>query len=80
MGVISGIVTYANGQPSTMSWVSASVGGLLGGVTERARTDSSGHFLLTWSADCQADIVYCDGSEVARNVRNGTNNLHITIR
>lgn len=80
MGVISGIVTYPNGQPSTMSYVSAAVGGLTGGVTQRVRTDSQGRFLLTWTGDCGADVVYCDGTEVARNVRNGTNNLHLHTR
>ena len=81
MGVISGIVTYSNGQPSTMSYISASVGGLFnGGVTDRVRTDTRGHFTLTWSSDSSANVVYCDGSEVAKNVPNGTNNLHIVIR
>jgi hypothetical protein len=80
MGAISGIVTYENGQPSTMSYVSAAVGGLTGGVTPKVRTDSQGRFLLTWNGDCGADVVYCDGREVARNVRNGTNNLHFHTR
>lgn len=80
MGVISGIVTYSNGQPSTMSYVSAAVGGMTGGVTGRVRTDSQGRFTLTWSADCGADVVYLDGQEVARNVRNGSNSLHFHTR
>lgn len=81
MGVISGIVTYSNGQPSTMSQVSAKVGGLFaGGVTDRVRTDSQGRFTVTWSGDGAAEIVYCDGREVAKNVRNGTNNLHIVTK
>ncbi|MHB1460679.1 MAG: hypothetical protein ACYC1M_05295 [Armatimonadota bacterium] len=81
MGVISGIVTYANGQPSTMSYVSAKVGGLFaGGVTARVRTDSHGRFTLTWSGNDSAEIVFCDGYEVAKNIRNGTNNLHIVKR
>lgn len=71
MGVISGIVTYANGQPSTVSRVSAAVGGLAGGVTSQVRTDSQGRFTLTWSANCGADVVYVDGNEVDRNVPNG---------
>jgi hypothetical protein len=79
MGVISGMVTYRNGQASTMSYVSAAVGGMLGGVTNKVKSDSQGRFMLTWSGDGQADIVYCDGREVARNVRSGTNNLHIVI-
>lgn len=78
MGVISGIVTYDNGQPSGMSYVSAAVGGWTGGVTQRVRTDTRGRFMLSWNADCGADVVYCDGREVARNVGNGTNNLHFT--
>ena len=41
------------------------------------RTDSQGRFLVTWDGDSDASVVYCDGREVARNVRNGTNNLHI---
>lgn len=81
MGVISGIVTYSNGQPSTMSWVSASVGGVFsGGVTDRVKTDSNGRFMLTWSGDGPAHVVYCDGREVAKNVSSGTNNLHIVTR
>lgn len=80
MGVISGIVTYATGQPSTMSYVSAAVGGMTGGVTSKVRTDSQGRFSLTWTGDCGADAVYVDGREVARNVRNGTNNLHFHTR
>ena len=81
MGVISGIVTYSNGQPSTMSWVSASVGGIFsGGVTDRVRTDSNGRFMLTWSGDGSANVVYCDGREVAKNVPSGTNNLHIVTK
>jgi hypothetical protein len=80
MAVISGIVTYSNGQPSTMSYVSAAVGGMTGGVTPPVRTDSQGRFMLTWSGDRQADVVYLDGQEVARNVRNGTNNLHFHTR
>lgn len=80
MGVISGIVTYSNGQPSTLSYVSAAVGGLTGGVTGKVRTDGQGRFMLTWTGDCGADAVYCDGYEVARNVRNGTNNLHIVTK
>jgi hypothetical protein len=71
VGVLSGIVTYANGQPSTMSYVSAAVGGLAGGVTQRVRTDSQGRFVLTWSANCGASAVYVDGREVDRNVPNG---------
>ena len=81
MGVISGIVTYANGQPSTISQVSAKVGGLFsGGVTQRVRTDSQGRFAVTWNGDGAAEIVYCDGREVAKNVRSGTNTLHIVTR
>lgn len=81
MGVISGIVTYANGQPSSMSYVSAAVGGTFsGGVTERIKTDSNGRFLLTWSGDGPASIVYLDGQEVARNVASGTNTLHFQVR
>ncbi len=81
MGVISGIVTYSNGQPSTMSTVNAKVGGLFdGGVTDRVRTDSQGRFTITWSGDGTAEAVYCDGYEVATNIRNGTNNLHIVKR
>lgn len=80
MGVISGIVTHANGQPSTMSYISAAVGGATGGVTPKVRTDSQGRFMLSWSGDCGADVVYCDGQEVARNVRNGTSNLHFAAR
>ena len=80
MGVISGIVTYPNGQASTMSWVSAAVGGLTGGVTPRVRTDAQGRFSLSWNSDCGADVGYCDGREVARNVRNGANNLHFHTR
>lgn len=76
MGVISGIVTYPNGQPSTMSYVSAAVGGFTGGVTGKVRTDAGGRFTLTWSDSCGADVVYCDGREVAKNVPNGTNTLH----
>lgn len=80
MGVISGIVTYSNGQPSTMSQVSAQVGGLFaGGVTKSVRTDSQGRFTLIWTGNGPAEIVYCDGREVAKSVRNGTNNLHISI-
>lgn len=81
MGVISGIVTYADGQPSTMSYISAKVGGTFaGGVTSKVRTDSQGRFTLTWSGNDPAEIVYCDGYEVATNIRNGTNNLHIVKR
>lgn len=80
MGVISGVVTYSNGQPSTMSYVSAYFSGLSGGVTEKVKTDSQGRFMLTFSGDQVADIVYCDGRESARNVRSGTNNLHIVTR
>lgn len=81
MGVISGIVTYPDGQPSTMSYVSAHVGGAIGGgVTGRVRTDSQGRFLLTWSGDGPASELYCDGREVARNVSSGTSGLHIVLR
>lgn len=81
MGVISGIVTYSDGQPSTISYVSAKVGGLFAGaVTERVRTDSLGRFTLSWDGDGSAEIVYCDGFEVAKNIRNGTSNLHIVKR
>ena len=80
MGVISGIVTYANGQPSTMSYVSAYFSGLSGGVTDKVRTDSQGRFMLTYSGDQAADIVYCDGREAAKNVRSGTNSLHLITR
>ena len=81
MGAISGIVTYSNGQASTQSWVSAAVGGTFsGGVTERVGTDSQGRFLLSWDGDSPANTVYCDGREVAKNVRNGTNTLHFVTR
>ena len=81
MGIISGIVTYSNGQPSTMSEVSAAVGGMFsGGVTDRVRTDSQGRFTIQWSGDSPANTVYCDGREVAKNVSNGTNNLHILTK
>lgn len=80
MGVISGIVTHANGQPSTMSYVNAAVGGVTGGVTARVRTDSQGRFMLTWNGECGADVVYLDGQPVAHNIRNGTNNLHFQTR
>lgn len=80
MGVISGMVTHPNGQAATMAYVSAAVGGFTGGVTPRVRTDSQGRFMLSWNGDCQADVVYLDGQEVARNVRNGTNNLHFHVR
>lgn len=80
MGVISGIVTYQDGRPSTMVYVSAAVGGITGGVTDRVRTDSQGRFTITWAGDGGADVVYLQGQEVARNVRNGTNNLHFHTR
>lgn len=81
MGVISGIVTYANGQPSTMSYVSAAVGGTFSsGVTNRVKTDSNGRFMLTWSGDGPANVVYLDGQEVAKNVPSGTNSLHFHVR
>ena len=81
MGVISGIVTYQNGQPSTMSYISASVGGTFSsGVTDRVRTDSNGRFMLTWGDDGPAHEVYLDGQVVARNVPSGTRNLHFHTR
>jgi hypothetical protein len=81
MGVISGIVTYSNGQPSTMSYISAAVGGVFsGGVTDRVKTDSDGRFVLTWSGDGPANVVYLDGQEVAKNVANGTRSLHFHVR
>ncbi len=81
MGVISGVVTYPNGQPSTMSYVSAHVGGAFGGgMTEKVKTDLQGRFMLTWTGDGPANVVYCDEREVARNIRSGTNNLHIVLR
>lgn len=81
MGVISGIVTFEDGTPSTQSWVSAAVGGTFsGGVTNRVGTDRQGRFMLTWDGDSHASEVYCDGRTVARNVRNGTNNLHFRTR
>jgi len=63
-----------------MSYVSAAVGGMTGGVTPKVRTDAEGRFTLRWNADCRADIVYCDGYEVARNVADGTSNLHFTAK
>lgn len=80
MGVISGVVTYSNGQPSTMSYISAAVGGLTGGVTPKVRTDSQGRFVLTWNGDGPANTVYLDGQPVAHDVSNGTNTLHFQIR
>jgi hypothetical protein len=81
MGVISGIVTYSNGQPSTMSYVSAFVGGTFsGGVTSKVKTDSNGRFVLSWNGDGPANIVYLDGQEVAKNVPNGTSSLHFHVR
>jgi hypothetical protein len=80
MGVISGMVTYSNGQPSGMSYVSAYFSGLSGGVTNKVQTDSQGRFMLTYTGDQAADIIYCDGREAAKNVRSGTNNLHIVTR
>lgn len=81
MDVVSGIVTFAHGTPSTQSWVSAAVGGTFsGGVANRVRTDSQGRFLLAWDGDSSASEVYCDGRTVAKNVRNGTNDLHFHTR
>ena len=80
MSVISGVVTRPNGTPVSGATVSAAVGGLLGGVTDRVSTDSSGRFLLTYSHAGAADIVYCNGQEAARNVASGTNSLHLIAR
>lgn len=79
MGMLSGIVTYGDGTPSTMSYVSAAVGGFTGGVTPRVRTDGQGRFTLSWSANCGADVVYVDGREVDHNVPNGAQR-HYTTR
>jgi hypothetical protein len=80
MGVISGVVTYKSGQPAKGAKVSASVGGLFaGGVTQPVYTDESGKFLLTWSSESAAEVVYINGQEKARSVRNGTNTLHLHI-
>lgn len=80
MGVISGMVTYSNGQPCTTASVSAYFSGLSGGVSNKVRTDSQGRFMLTYTGDQPADIIYCDGQEAARNVRSGTNTLHLVKR
>jgi hypothetical protein len=81
MGVISGIVTYSNGQPSSSSYISASVGGTFtDGITERVKTDANGRFVLTWSGDSRANVVYLDGQEVAKDVPSGTSTLHFTVR
>lgn len=79
MGLISGIVTYKDGQPSTLSLICAAVGGAKGGVTSKVRTDAQGRFVLRWTGEYGADVVYCDGKVVARDVRNGTETLHIVI-
>jgi hypothetical protein len=78
MGLISGVVTYRDGQPSTLSQISAAVGGR-GGRTLVVRTDCQGRFVLRWEGDGDADALYCDGKEVARNVRDGTETVHIVI-
>ncbi len=80
MGVISGVVTNSSGTPVSGVAVSAAVGGILGGVTDRVYSDSSGRFLLQWSGSYGADIVYCDGQEAERNVPSGTNSLHLVRR
>jgi len=80
MGSISGVVTYLDGQPSTLSCVSAAIGGMPGRVTPPVRTDSQGRFTLTWDGECGAAAVYCDHREVARDVPSGTSTLHIVIQ
>ena len=77
MGTISGIVTHANGQPNTMAYVSAAVGGVTSGVPPGAKTDSRGRFTLSWSGDADADVVFVDGVEAARGIKNGASNLHL---
>jgi len=79
MGVISGIVTK-NGYPARGVKVSAAVGGLLaGGHTKEAVTDHEGRFLLQWSSNTDAEKIFCDGREVMRDVKNGRNNVHISL-
>jgi len=79
MGVISGIVTK-NGYPVKGARVSASVGGLFdGGVTKDVYTDDQGRFTLQWSSNTDAHKVFCNGSEVQRDVRNGRDNVHIAL-
>lgn len=78
MGLISGVVTYRDGQPSTLSQISAAVGSC-GGRTPVVRTDCQGRFVLRWEGNGDADALYCDDKEVARNVRDGTETVHIVI-
>ncbi|MHB9130474.1 MAG: DUF6795 domain-containing protein [Armatimonadota bacterium] len=79
MGVISGIVTK-NGYPIKGARVSASVGGTFdGGVTKDVYTDDQGRFVLQWGSDTDAHKIFCYGSEVMRDVRNGCDNVHIAL-
>src|ERR671923_198086 len=77
MGVISGIITYPDGRPYSRARIRASVGGTFsGGVTPEVYSDDNGRFVLTWSSDGPAHVVYVNGQEVAKDVRNGSNTLH----
>ena len=78
MSVISGIVTR-NGRPIKNARVAAQMEGLVGYITNPVFTDDSGRFLLQWDGTGNAVIVFCEGREVLRNVKNGSNNVHIAL-
>jgi hypothetical protein len=78
MGVISGIVTR-NGYPVQGARIGAYFSGLSGGVTDGVYSDSDGRFTLQWRGDGTIDILYCNGQEKLKNVRNGRNDVHIAL-
>jgi hypothetical protein len=79
MGIISGWVTFSNGQPHSGVRVSVSLSGLAGGVTPDVRTDSQGRFTVRWTSNASTcDKVFVNGGVVDHNVQSGSSNLHYT--
>lgn len=78
MSVISGIVTK-NGRPVKNAKIAVGMGGIIGYISHSVFTDDNGRFLLQWDGTGDAAIVYCEGREVLKNVKNGSNNVHIAL-
>lgn len=78
MGVCSGVVTYRSGQTASGVRVRGSVAGFGAGMTREVHTDRDGRFVLEWSSDAGLEVLYVDGRDVERNVRNGAR-VHATL-
>ncbi len=79
-GEISGVVVFKDGSKAKGVGVSGLTSGLFGGVTKKVFTDNQGRFRLTWSSKKDLAKVYVKGNTVARNIKNGSQNVKLVIR